>query len=125
MSWNDGVPVPIPVPFVSGMPGVFEWHSRQRNLTTLRVSNFGLVEPCGVWQAWQPSILTGACSYTKGPCLSAWHLTHAESPLAELRSDLLMNPPCWLWQSEHFMPPSGTLWWKGLANVAFWSAWHV
>src|SRR5689334_5778560 len=37
----------------------------------------GLAEPCGWWQAAQPSSLTGACSKTNGPRLSPWQLMQA------------------------------------------------
>lgn len=54
---------------------MFVWHSRHICLTELRFSIFGLFEPCGVWQAAHPSVLSGACSNANGPCIWVWHLT--------------------------------------------------
>ncbi len=53
--WNDGV---------LGAPESTDkvWHSRHSRFTWLRFNSRGLEEACGVWQATQPSVLTGACS---------------------------------------------------------------
>src|ERR1039457_2095955 len=86
-----------------------EWHWRQMVLTLARLSRLGFGPPCGVWQATQPSVLTTACSYTKGPAVSVWHLVHTASCCDEDRRFFLPNVPCGSWQSEHFMYPSSTL----------------
>ncbi len=50
------------------------WHCKQRAATVLVLSKRALLEPCGTWQALQPSVRTGTCSNSQGPFLSAWHL---------------------------------------------------
>ena len=47
------------------------WHSKHSCLTDARFSIFGLLDPCGMWHAVQPSNFAGACSKTNGPCLFA------------------------------------------------------
>src|SRR5215472_16280130 len=101
--WNEGA-------LGAGASTVSVWHSRQTRFTWLRLSNLGLLEPCGVWQATQPSVLTGACSHAKGPALSVWQAKHTWSCAAVERNCLGRNPPCWLWQSEQLTSPSFTRW---------------
>ena len=45
------------------------WHSRQSSATAARVSNLALVDPCGRWQAMQPSSSPAWCSKMNGPRL--------------------------------------------------------
>src|SRR6187399_1853963 len=115
--WNEGI---------AGAPGstAKEWHSRQSRYTWLRLSRRGFEEPCGVWQAEQPSIFTTGCSKTKGPALSVWHLKQTVSPVDVVRSWRASNPPCGLWQSTHFTRPSLTRWWKGRAKCCLTSRWQ-
>src|SRR5690348_15156614 len=72
------------------------WHCRQSRLTWFTLSNLAFAEPCGVWQAEQPSVFTGECSNTYGPFLSAWHLKQTASPAALSFSCLPAVPPSWL-----------------------------
>src|SRR5262249_9883192 len=116
--WNDGIPG-------AGASTVSVWHSRQSRFTWLRFNNLGLLEPCGVWQATQPSILTGACSQERGPDLWVWQPKHPWSWAAVERSCLGRNPPCWLWQLVQTMSPSFTRWWKGLEKSGFTSRWQL
>ena len=62
--------------------------------------------PCGVWHAVQPSTFTAECSNTKGPRFSVWHWVHVSHPLC--RKVARLEVPCVLWQSVHFIKPSGT-----------------
>ena len=71
---------------------VKEWHSRHIRFTWLRLSSRGFEEPCGVWQATQPSIFTASCSYTNGPALSAWHLKQTVSCAAVARNCRVKKP---------------------------------
>ena len=77
--WNVGV---------DGAPAstLKEWHSRHIRLTWLRLSRRGFDEPCGVWQAAQPSVFTAGCSYTNGPAFSVWHLKQTASCEAVARN---------------------------------------
>src|SRR5712692_2726171 len=87
--WNDGV---------AGAPASAEnaWHSRQSRLTCARFSKRAFDEPCGVWQATQPSIFTALCSKTKGPALSEWHLKQTVSCEEVARTCRVRKPPCGL-----------------------------
>ena len=80
-------------------------------------------DPCGVWQIAQPSTFTAACSKRNGPCLSAWQVVQVSH--AGCDNDARFSLPCTLWQSVHFIDPSGTRWWNGCANCARSAAWHV
>src|ERR1051326_1020578 len=115
--WNEGI---------AGAPAstVNVWHSRQSRLTLLRRNSRGLDDPCGMWQATQPSVLTGACSNAKGPALSVWQLKQSWSWAAVERSWWVRNPPWGLWQLLHASKPSLTLWWKGLEKSGFTSRWQ-
>src|SRR5689334_3646625 len=84
------------------------WHCRHSRFTWLTRSSRALVDPCGVWQLLQPSVLMGTCSYTYGPCLSAWHLKHTASPPATVLVWRSVVVPCTLWQSLHCTRPSFT-----------------
>src|SRR5215471_18069273 len=99
--WNDGA-------FGAGASTVNVWHSRQTRFTWLRFSKRGLLDPWGVWQAMQPSVLTGACSHANGPALSVWQLKQTWSWAGVERSCVFMNPPCWLWQLVQRIRPSFT-----------------
>ena len=84
------------------------WHCRQSRLTLLTFSMCGLAPPWVIWQDEQPSIFTGACSKTNGPCLSAWHLKQTASCVAEVRTCLGPRFRAGLWQSLHWIRPSFT-----------------
>ena len=56
-------------------------------------------EPCGIWQLWQPSSRTGACSKVKGPRLSPWHWKQPGSLALAIRMRPGLKLPCGLWQS--------------------------
>src|ERR1700732_1300123 len=105
--WNDGAEG-------AGASTVNVWHSRHTRLTLLRFNKRGFEEPWGVWQATQPSVLTGACSKAKGPALSVWQVKQTTSSAAVERNWRRIKPPCWLWQSEQLISPSFTRWWNGL-----------
>src|SRR6476646_10063523 len=92
--WNEGAAG-------AGVSTVRVWHSRQSRFTLLRRNSLGLLEPCGVWHAMQPSVLMGACSQAKGPALSVWQLKQTMSCEGVARSWDFIKPPCWLWQLEH------------------------
>src|SRR5215210_3482562 len=106
-------------------PWLVLWQVRQSWATLDVLSSRGFEEPCGKWHVAQPSVLTGACSKANGPCLSAWHLKQTWSVPDVSRPCFCSKPPCGLWQSEHFIAPSRTLWWKGCVNWCFVSVWHL
>ena len=65
-------------------------------------------EPCGSWQVAQFS-LTGACSHSIGPRISAWQLMHSSATeLPTLSAFTLLIDPCGLWHDEHAILPSRT-----------------
>ena len=64
--WKEGAPGALAKEMV--------WHDRHSRFTLLTFSRWALGEPCGVWQDSQPSTLTGSCSKTNGPRLSAWQV---------------------------------------------------
>src|SRR5580658_2775593 len=112
------------MPLVFGT-GRFAWHSRHTRRTSCRISIFALAEPCGIWQLWQPSSRTGACSNVNGPRLSLWQLKQPGS----LAFAILIRPglklPWGLWQSTHVIAFSGTRCLKGSANDDFTSMWQL
>ena len=70
--WNGGAPGAL-------LKLDVVWHCKQSKLTLLTFSMCGFGPPWTLWHDWQPSTLTGACSYTKGPCLSLWHVKQTAS----------------------------------------------
>ena len=87
--WNDGAPgAPLKLDVV--------WHCRQSKLTLLSFNMWGFGPPCVKWQDWHPSVFTGWCSNTNGPCLSVWHLKQIASCVEEVRTCLGPTVPCTL-----------------------------
>src|SRR5262245_61192811 len=65
-------------------------------------------EPCGSWQVAQFS-LTGACSQSIGPRISAWQLVHnSPTELPTFSALTLLIDPCGLWHDVHVILPSRT-----------------
>src|SRR5436190_23877967 len=108
-------------------------------------------DACGSWQVAQFS-RTGACSYSIGPRISAWQVSHSSpTELPVLSALTFVNEPCGLWHDVQFIFPSRTgmcatarsvlvtcsRWhsWQSAVSVGFtscrvvdfqlWTLWHV
>src|SRR5688572_1921646 len=83
-------------------------------------------DPCGSWHVVQLS-LTGACSHSIGPRISAWQEVHNSPTEVPVFNPLtLVIDPCGLWQDEHDILPSRTGMWATARSVltTCWR-WHV
>jgi len=118
---RSGEPAFIPCT-VAAETGLWHWLHSWLMLATFSIRGF--CDPCGVWQPVQPSPFTAACSNTQGPRVSAWHLVQIMFWSAVDLVLFALNVPCGSWQSLHFTRPSFTLWWNGMLNAGFTSAWH-
>jgi len=78
-----------------------------------------------MWQLWQPSSRTGACSKVNGPRLSLWQLKQPGSLALAIRIRPGLKLPCGLWQSTQVIAFSGIRCLKGSANEAFTSIWQL
>src|SRR5262245_6128195 len=86
---------------------VATWHRWQSiGMRTLSMRSFD--DPCGSWHVTQLS-LTGACSHTTGPRISAWQLVQlSTTELPAFSAFTFEIEPCGLWHEEHAILPSRT-----------------
>src|SRR5690349_19713533 len=83
-----------------------------------------LTEPCGAWQATQPSFIA-LCGKTNGPFWAVWHLVQVSfSASSEAPVPLMTLPSCGLWQSEHDILPFNTPCELARLNSPRFSVWH-
>ena len=95
------------------------WHSSGGVLVSRALRK----DPCAVWHSEQSSV-TGACSQSRGPRLSAWQLKQVWLSVG-LFSIATVVEPCALWQSLQPISPKRTGWVDGFWKSPRFCRWQL